>query len=830
LKKSRIVGLEVKTSFMSKDFIRDSFRRWGYLQADLDAFSRLEPFAHPEIDDVTEAEAAPWREKYCGHIGAEFMHMPFPERCEWVAKRLEGTPEESDQHFTFKRILEAELFEKFIHTRYVGNKRFSLDGLAALIPLLDNILEKAAEHGFEIVMIGMSHRGRLNTMVHIVGIAPSRAFAGFEDIDPRSVLGGGDVKYHKGATGTYSTQLGFDLSVHLASNPSHLEAINPVLLGRVRARQQRLHDGLYSKVLPIIIHGDAAFAGQGIAAETLNFMDLPGFSVGGTVNIIVNNLIGFTATPSALHSSRFSTDIAKRLPIPIFHVNAEQPDDVVRVGKLAMDYRAQFKTDVVVDLIGYRRYGHSEIDDPTLTLPLLYKKIKNYPLLYQSYGRAIGLTDEEVQRYEYDTITALDAELEKARAMTSVPPMSTLPEYWDNYQGGFHEASMEVDTAVTDEEIEQVAKSITTFPEDFHLHPKLKKGFGERLKMGLGEKPIDWAMAEQLAIGTLLWDGINVRLSGQDSRRGTFSHRHAAIYDTENGEAYIPLGNLRLEQGQFDVYDSMLSEAAAVGFEYGFSRDFPETLVCWEAQFGDFTNGAQIIIDQFITAGEDKWHLLCGLVMLLPHGYEGQGPEHSSARLERFLQVCGEDNIQVTYPSTASQYFHLLRRQVLRTWRKPLIVFTPKSTLRSPAAASPRELFTSGRFELALDDLERPEDAKRLLLCSGKIVHELRKERKKRDIKNVAVATIEQLYPFPEEELKALIQSYTSLTSIIWVQEEPSNMGPLYFVRPFLERLSGGVKVTTVRRSVSASPATGSPKAHALEQDAIIKLAFANVE
>jgi len=807
--------------------IADSFRRWGYLQANLDIFGRLAPSPHRDLDEASGKEADKFRAIYCDKIGAEFMHIPFPERADWIAQRMENLETNLEDKFIFERIMKAELFEKFIHTRYVGNKRFSLDGLAMMIPLMDSILEQAGQLGFTTVMIGMSHRGRLNTMVHTVGTKPMNIFAGFEDVDPRSVLGSGDVKYHKGATGPYITQAGKTINIHLASNPSHLEAINPVLMGRTRARQRRIGDRRGRKVLAVLLHGDAAFAGQGINAESLNFMGIDGFDIGGTVHIVVNNLVGFTAKPKALYGQKFCTNIARRLPVPIFHVNGECPKEVIKTGAMAMDYRSKFKTDVVIDLIGYRRYGHSEIDDPTLTQPVLYEQIVSHPLLYQRFGQEIGLTEDQIKTDEHSYIAALDEALERGRKIEKQPSLAQLPEHWDNYTGEFYSPEFETDTSVAEEVIEKIGKCVSTLPEGFNQHRKLAKGFNEREKMAMGEKPIDWGMAEQLAFGSLLWESVPVRLVGQDSRRGTFNHRQAVSFDIESAEEYIPLRNLHPDQGTFDVFDSMLSEAAALGFEYGYSREFPDGLVLWEAQFGDFANGAQIIFDQFISAAEDKWHLLSGVVMLLPHGYEGQGPEHSSARVERFLQLCAEDNMQVVYPSTAAQYFHVLRRQVLRRWRKPLVVFTPKSMLRNPAAACPREQFTDGGFKNVLDDHPGFEEAQRIIFCTGKVAHELRKERERKGTTDVAVVTLEQLYPFPEQEIKDLISRYENCESITWVQEEPSNMGALFFVRPLLERLAGGRPVSTVRRSESASPSTGSPKAHALEQQAILKMAFA---
>ena len=804
----------------------NSFRRWGYLAAKIDPLDRMQPFVHPEIQGFTDKEAKKWGEVYCGAIGAEFMHIPYQERCDWVANRLENPTNEANPRFILERIMEAELFERFLHTRYIGAKRFSLEGIASLIPLLDAIIGRAADLGFKTVMIAMSHRGRLTAMRLIINTPVSSILACFEDVDPRSVLGSGDVKYHKGATGTYTSQNGNSTGVRLASNPSHLESINPVVLGRVRADQVREKDEDYSKVLAIILHGDAAMAGQGINAEALNFATLPGFCTGGTVHIIVNNQIGFTAPPGSLHSSRFASDIAKRNPVPIFHVNAEKPVDVFRIGEIAMDYRASFKSDVFVDLIGYRRFGHNEGDDPSITLPVLYKKIKERPPLYQQYGAELNIPEAELKQLEEKSLAQLNSAQEKVKTITKQPTFATFADYWTRYKGGLYDPAFQVETAISPERLAEIAKRITTYPDNFSAHRKIQKLLNDRLNMSQDKRLVDWGMAEALALGSLLWDGHPVRIVGQDSRRGTFNHRQAVLFDTETEEEYIPLANLHSEQGWFQIYDSMLSEAASLGFEYGFSRHYPDALVCWEAQFGDFVNGAQICIDQFITAGEDKWSLLSGLVLLLPHGFEGQGPEHSSARIERFLQLAAEDNIQICQPSTSGQYFHLLRRQVLSNWRKPLIVFTPKSMLRLPDASSPVPYFIEGAFSTVLSDDQPAADQQRLLICTGKIIHALRREREKLGDTKTAIIGLEQMYPFPEEELKAEIEKYPGLKNVIWVQEEPKNMGALFFVRPRLKRLCKHIRVSSVKRSESASPATGSAKAHELEHRALLDMAF----
>jgi 2-oxoglutarate dehydrogenase E1 component len=572
-----------------------------------------------------------------------------------------------------------------------------------------------------------------------------------------------------------------------------------------------------------VLHGDAAFAGQGIWAETLNFSDLPGFSVGGAVHVIVNNLIGFTTGARELHTSRFASDLAKRLPIPVFHVNAEDPDAVVRVAQWAVDYRYTFQSDVVVDLIGFRRHGHSEIDDPTITQPLIYRKIEQHPPLWQVYAEKIGADPSaSAEQFRAKLVEAH----KKAEAVEKKPVLSQFPDYWSGYKGGPYDPANEVETGLDPDDLLSLTAGLTHSPEKFSIHPKIQRLLEQRGEMGRGKRPVDFGMAEALAFGSLLGQGIPVRLSGQDSRRGTFNQRHAVLFDTETEEEYIPLQHLDPAQARFEVYNSILSEAAVLGFEYGFSRDYPDALVLWEAQFGDFANNAQAIIDQFISAGEDKWGLLSGLVLLLPHGYEGQGPEHSSARIERFLQLAAEDNMQICQPSTAAQYFHLLRRQALSKWRKPLVVFTPKSMLRHPDAASPLEEFSRPRF---LPVVAEPglAETDRMLICTGKIGHELRRERHQRQDHDTTVVFLDQLYPFPEAELAVEIERHPRLREVIWVQEEPANMGALAYVLPRLEHIVRRCPVRSVKRSASASPATGSAKAHELEQKTLLTLAFA---
>jgi 2-oxoglutarate dehydrogenase E1 component len=800
----------------------DAFRRWGYLEADLDPLGFLQPAPHSDlqIDSEFTQEA---RRIYCGTVGAEFMHIADPARRRWIQERLEGPQAAVDQQRALDLLIRADLFELVLQQRYLGNKRFSLEGVTALIPLVDEILDAAGQQGAVELVMGMSHRGRLNVIVHVAKRAPEEVFAGFEDVDPRSVLGSGDVKYHMGATGEYITRSGAKVHIHLVSNPSHLDAVDPVTIGRTRAKHDRTGETGTKKYLPLLVHGDAAFAGQGIVAETLNYADLPGYTVGGTVHIIANNQIGFTTVPRESHSSRFSAQLVRRQSVPIFHVNGEDVDAVMRVGRIALEYRYAFGTDVVVDLIGYRRHGHSEVDDPTITQPLLYKAIKEHPPLWEIYSEDIGVDDAQTQ---VQAIRAeFEAEQKQASTLTKKPTLRQLPSYWDNYMGGRYKPDYEAVTGVSAEELREITNHLTTYPADFHIHPKVKKLLAQRADMGAGKRSADYGMAEALAFGSLVKAGVPVRLSGQDSRRGTFNQRHSVLVDIENEHEYIPLQHISDQQARCEIFNSTLSEAGVLGFEYGYSRDYPEALVLWEAQFGDFANVAQAVIDQFVSAGEDKWNLLSGVGLLLPHGYEGQGPEHSSARIERFLQLAARDNFQICQPSTAAQYFHLLRRQALRHWRKPLIVFTPKSMLRHPDASSPIEDFSLPHFLNVLPDTE-VSDAKRILLCTGKIGHELREERRKRKDDSTAIVFLEQMYPFPETELTKELERHSSARDIVWVQEEPANMGALFYMLPRLRHVAGERPVLSVKRSASASPATGSAKAHEMEQNTLLALAF----
>jgi 2-oxoglutarate dehydrogenase E1 component len=810
-----------------RERVFSAYRQWGYLEGDLDPLGFLRPRETPELEREGEC-AREARAIYSSTIGVEINHIYAPERRRWIYEQMESEPPDSKvTEKAQKRILDllirADIFEQVMQQRYLGSKRFSLEGVTALIPLVDEVLDTAAQRGAIELVMGMSHRGRLNVIAHVARRPPEEIFAGFEDVDPRSVLGSGDVKYHMGATGEYTTRNGGKVHIHLVSNPSHLEAVDPVTVGRTRAKQDRTGEGGREKYLPLLVHGDAAFAGQGILAETMNYADLPGYTVGGTIHVVVNNLLGFTTSYLEEHSTRFAACIARRQSIPIFHVNGEDVDAVVRVARIAAEYRYKFGTDVVIDLIGYRRHGHSEVDDPTITQPLLYKRIKEHPPLWEIYADDIGATDAQAQAAAIRT--EFEAAQKKASSIKQKPLMRELPQYWNSYYGGLYKPEFEVETGLSPEELSGLTTRLTTYPDGFHIHPKVKKLLEQRAEMGTGKRPVDYGMAEAVAFASLVKTGIHVRFSGQDSRRGTFNQRHSALTDIENENEYVPLENIAPGQARCEIYNSTLSEAGVLGFEYGYSRDYPESLVLWEAQFGDFVNVAQAIIDQFISAGEAKWNLLSGVVLLLPHGYEGQGPEHSSARIERFIQLAAKHNIQIAQPSNAAQYFHLLRRQALRHWRKPLVVFTPKSMLRHPDASSPIEDFTHKNFQNVIPDTEVGE-ADRILICTGKIGHELQAERKKRKDLSTAIVFLEQLYPFPEEEVVAEFDRHGKNADIVWVQEEPANMGALFNMLTRLRRIAGGRPVLSVKRSASASPATGSAKAHEVEQKTLLTLAF----
>jgi 2-oxoglutarate dehydrogenase E1 component len=809
------------------------FRRWGFYESTLDPLGFFAPLKFPDLQGLSGEFAEEARRYYCGTIGVEFEHLPEPERRRWIAERLEGPEFEVNQEKILERLIRADLFEQVLQSRYLGSKRFSLEGNTSLIPLLYSILDAAGDLGGVDSIMAMSHRGRLNVMTHIACKTPHEVVAGFEDVDPRSVLGAGDVKYHVGATGVYTTSAGKKINIHLVSNPSHLEAVDPVAMGRARAKLTR-HGAngaqldrskpMLNKVWTIVMHGDAAFAGQGIWAETLNLADLTAYTVGGSIHIVVNNLIGFTTRPTQEHSSRYASSIARRQSVPIFHVNAEDPDAVVRIGRLAAEYRAEFNSDVVIDLIGYRRHGHSEVDDPTITQPRLYERIKSHPPLWKIYAEQTGIVAQTIAdsiKKEYEEEQRL------AGKLTKIPHLRKLPDYWTPYHFGKYDPKYEVDTGLSVETLAKITAGLVRTPAGFHVHAKIVKLLEQRAEMGNGKRAVDYGFAELLAYGSLVLEGNPVRLTGQDSQRGTFNQRHAVLVDTQTEQEYLPLAHLAPDQAFCEIHNSSLSEAGCLGFEYGFSRDYPEALILWEAQFGDFVNGAQVITDQFISASEDKWGLPTGLALLLPHGYEGQGPEHSSARIERFMQLAAEGNMNICQPSTAAQYFHLLRRQARRLWRKPLIVFTPKSMLRHPDASSPLADFSRPRFLTLVPDTE-VTDAHSILIASGKVGHELRAERRRRKDSHTAIFFLDQLYPLPKTEIAAAIDAHPNAREIVWVQEEPANMGALFYVLPRLERIAQAknLRLRSVKRSASASPATGSAKAHELEQKTLLTLAF----
>ena len=760
------------------------------------------------------------RDAYCRTTGVEYMHMAEPEEKAWIQERVEGSTSEAlskeDKVHILDRIGAAEAFERFLHSKYTGSKRFSLEGAESTIAMLDALIERAADDDHLEVVMGMSHRGRLNVLANIVGKPPKEIFKEFEgEVDPETVQGSGDVKYHLGMTGRFTSRAGNDIGVVLASNPSHLEAVDPVVEGMARAKQDLLGDDSTGRVLPVLLHGDAAFAGQGVVAECFNLSQLPGYRTGGTVHIVVNNLIGFTTAPHAARSTTYATDIAKMVQCPILHVNGDDPEACVRVTKLAYEYRKRFKKDVVIDLICYRKYGHNEADEPAFTQPLMYAKIAERRSVRKLYTEHLlnggEITVEEAEEALDQFRSRLKEAFDDTKESKAPEPVVALPIKVVGVLPA-------VETGVAGERIEHIHEVLTSFPQGFEPHPKLKKMIEKRGSI-LEKGTIDWAHGEALAFGSLLMEGADVRLSGQDSRRGTFSQRHSVLVDYRTGEEYTPLNDLSPNQARYRCFDSLLSEYAAMGFDYGYSVANGDALVCWEAQFGDFVNAAQVVVDQFISSGEDKWDQESGLVLLLPHGFEGQGPEHSSARLERFLTLCAEDNMQVAQPTTPAQYFHLLRRQMHRSVRKPLIVMTPKSLLRNPDARSKISDFTSGHFLETLDDtrISDRDSVKRVVLCTGKIGLTLMNHRDEREA-DVAIVRLEQLYPFPEAQLYEILDGYPNADEVIWVQDEPENMGAWWFVfgniRP---DLADRLKLRRAARAESGSPATGSPTVHEQE-------------
>lgn len=770
---------------------------------------------------------------YCGSIGTEYMHIPSLEERAWIQQRVEsirGTPHFSKEkkEEILERLTAAEGLEKYLGVKFPGAKRFSLEGGEALVPLLEEIIQRAGSQGIRECVIGMAHRGRLNVLINVLGKDPRELFDEFEGRHSSKVESG-DVKYHQGFSSDVKTP-GGEVHLTLAFNPSHLEIVTPVVAGSVCARQTRSRDEDHNKVLAIAIHGDAAFAGQGVVMETLNMSQTRGYGIGGTIHIVINNQVGFTTSnPHDARSTLYCTDVAKVVLAPIFHVNADDPEAVLLVGQLALDYRMHFNKDVVIDLVCYRRHGHNEADDPFATQPVMYNKIKSHPTVRTVYADNIikenMLTPQRADELVKENRALLDKGERVAHHIVTENPQYNVN--WEKYiSDDWREA---VKTAISTKEVKHLEELVLAFPSEFTVHPRVAKIYEERKKMLDGDLPLDWGCAEILAYASLLDDGYGVRISGQDSGRGTFFHRHAVLHDQKTGKTYTPLEHVVDNHHQFKVIDSLLSEEAVLGFEYGYATADPNTLVIWEAQFGDFANGAQVVIDQFISSGEQKWGRLCGLVMLLPHGYEGQGPEHSSARLERFLQLCAQHNIQVCVPSTACQVFHMLRRQMLRKMRRPLIVMSPKSLLRHKGASSDLSCFTQGSFQVIIPEIADIPANKvtKVVLCSGKVYYDLQAKRDEAKKTHIAIIRIEQLYPFPELELKKELEKYPNAVEIVWCQEEPKNQGAWFSSQHHIRAcLQGKQHLQFAGREASASPAVGYAHAHVEQQEALVNEAL----
>jgi len=809
--------------------------QFGITDADLERMVRTQPFRGRdqatlrELLDLLHAT-------YCGTFAVEFMYMPDKTRRDWLKERMEPTLNRpaltvDDRRRIFDKLNAATGFEEFLGTKYVGQKRFSLEGAEALIPLLDVLIDDAGSAGVDEIIMGMPHRGRLNVLANILGKPYEMILAEFEGTFlPAHIPGDGDVKYHLGFARDHLTRNGHKVHVSLLSNPSHLEAVNPVVEGIVRAKQMYRHDPDGATVMPLLIHGDAAFTGQGLVLETLSLSELAAYRTGGTVHVIVDNQVGFTARPADYRFTRYASDVAKVIEAPVFHVNGNDPEAAVHAARLAAAFRNAFHIDVIINIVCYRRHGHNETDDPTFTQPTMYQVINRLPTprdLYAAQLVARGvLTDAEVQQRKTELRELFDDALNYARDFMPRQQVFALGGVWKGFAWAGDDWSAR--TAVPRQRLLEIAAAAQQVPDGFDAHPKLRKLYGERAAAVTSGRDIDWGCAEMLAFGSLLREGTNVRLTGQDSGRGTFSHRHAVLYDRTNAERYVPLDRLAADQGWFQVVDTMLSEAAVLGFEYGFSSADPRNLVIWEAQFGDFANGAQVIIDQFISSAESKWQRMSGLVMLLPHGYEGQGPEHSSARLERYLQLCADDNWQLCYPSTPAQYFHVLRRQMHRAFRKPLVVMSPKSMLRLKLAASELTAFTAGSFQSVLPDTTplHPAAVRRVVLCSGKIYYDLALAREQRELHDVAIVRVEQLYPFPADAVAAALAPFGAAEEVYWVQEEPWNMGAWHFMQTRMGPLLGERALRYVGRDEAASPAVGSYKRHQSEQAEIVARAL----
>jgi 2-oxoglutarate dehydrogenase E1 component len=774
---------------------------------------------------------------YCGTIGWQYRHIHDPLVLAWIQDRIEQPQYRqelaaAERRNILQRLTAAAVFEDFIQKKYIGSKSFSVEGCEALIPLLDAAIDLADQGGVSEVVVGMAHRGRLNVLSNVMGKPARRIFNEFDDADPEMWTGRGDVKYHLGYSNDREMPSGRRLHLSLCFNPSHLEFVNPVALGRMRAKQDRVADVKREQGAVILIHGDAAFAGEGVVHETLNMSQLAAYHTGGTLHVIVNNQIGFTTLPEEGRSSPYASDVARLLQSPIFHVNGEDPEAVIRVVRIAMEFRRVFRRDAVIDLYGYRRHGHNEGDEPAFTQPLLYKAIAARRPVHVLYGERLVadgvLTVEDAQAMGRSVRDSLEAELKAARHAKPVPPNDSETGVWAPYRGGSDAAAPDPETGVARKKLEAYLLTTSQVPKGFHPHRKIARALGLRRQMAKGERPLDWTAAEAAAYASLVDEGYRVRLTGQDTERGTFSHRHAVLHDVENGATYTALQNISPTQAPFEIANSPLSETAPVGFEYGYSLEWPDGLVLWEAQFGDFVNVAQTLIDQFLASGEAKWRRLSGLTLLLPHGFEGMGSEHSSARIERFLQLAARDNIQVAYPSTPAQIYHLLRRQVVRPWRKPLIVMTPKSLLRNPECVSPIEELVTGRFERLLGDAgAAPAKTKQILLCSGKPFYELSAVRKERGRDDTAILRVEQLYPLADASLDRLLEAYKPGTPVTWVQEEPENMGAWPYLRArFGATLLGRHPFFVASRPEAPTPASGAHSSHNMEQERLLASAF----
>ncbi|KAA5540241.1 2-oxoglutarate dehydrogenase E1 component [Roseiconus nitratireducens] len=815
-------------------------QRYGVSDQDLQR--RLDSAALEHVEgDTLDVILQKLQNTYCRSIGAQFMHIDNRNIRDWLQQRMESTENRLElshekQRRIYARLADASIFEEFVRRKFVGAKTFSLEGAETLIPMLDLALEKAGEHGVKEVVMGMAHRGRLNVMANILKKRAMNIFWSFDDPNPEMNRGGGDVRYHLGYSSDWKTARGDKLHISLCFNPSHLEYVNTVALGRTRCKQDRRGDSKRREVMTILIHGDAAFAGEGVVQETLNLSQLPGYRVGGTLHVIINNQVGFTTEPSQGRSTTYATDVAKMLQVPIFHVNGEDPEAVAQVVSLAMDFRNEFQRDVVIDMYAYRRWGHNEGDEPRFTQPRMYVEIDSRASVREQYLnrlKTLGkITDAEAEKIQQKRTEKLESEFAASQAEKFVPDTQTLAAGWAAYFGG-REPVDPTDTTFDETRLGELVDAATRLPGEFSQHKKLKRLLANRRKMASGEKPFDWATAELAAFATLLADGTSIRLTGQDCQRGTFSQRHAVQHDVKTGATYMPLEHigehLGFKQGRVEMHNSPLSEAGVLGFEYGYSLDAPDDLVMWEAQFGDFWNCAQVIVDQFIASAEDKWNRLSGLVMLLPHGFEGQGPEHCSARVERFLAMSAEHNIQVCQPTTPAQYFHLLRRQVLRNWRKPLVVLTPKSLLRHPEVISDRSELSDGGFHRILGDPEVDlATARRVMLCTGKIYYDLKKSRRERELEDVALIRVEQLYPLEAEQLISALSGLPRGRDVYFVQDEPLNMGAWPYIKLKFgdEIASTGWELVPVTRAESASPSTGSMAAHLLEQKELIEAAF----